>query len=372
MTMGKAAVFMGPGQFEIRELPPVPIEKGGIRVKITAGGICGSDLHFWRGEIKPVLPGKQGPVILGHEMTGVVESMASDISTDSLGRTLKEGDRVVYPYYVPCMRCYNCLRGELNHCPDRFRHRASVEEFPYCNGGFSEYYYLFPNHFVFKVPDDLPDAAVAAANCAAAQVVYGLRLSDIRLGDSVAIQGAGGLGLHAAAVAKDMGAGRVIVIDGVASRLALAKQCGADHTVDLNDYPTPESRVERVRHLSDGRGADVVVEVVGYPQVVQEGIEMVRRGGVYLEIGNISPGSTTTLDISKILWGHVRIIPATHYDPYTLPVTLDFLDRTKTLYPLTSVMSHGFPLEKIEDAFKQAEWSGKGADAVTTRAFVTP
>jgi threonine dehydrogenase-like Zn-dependent dehydrogenase len=372
MVMGKAAVFVEPYHFEMTELPPAPVGPGGIRTKITSGGICGSDLHFWRGEMEPIVNGRPGPVILGHEMAGVVDTLGPDVSTDSMGRPLKEGDRVVFTYFFPCRRCYNCLRGELNHCPDRFRFRASIEEFPYCNGGFADYYYLFPGHFVFKVPDELPDEAAAAVNCAASQVVYGLRISGMRMGDSVVIQGAGGLGINAAAAAKEMGASQVIAIDGVSSRLELARQCGADETIDIREYETPESRVERVKALTEGRGADVVMEVVGYPQVIPEGIQMVRRGGAYVEIGNIWPDSNVTLDISKVLWGQVRIIPATHYDPYILPVTLDFLTRTRDKYPLTDVMSHSFPLERIGEAFEQAEWAGKGDEANITRAFVTP
>ena len=169
-----------------------------------------------------------------------------------------------------------------------------------------------------------------------------------------------------------MGAGQVIAIDGVSSRLALAKQCGADEVIDIREFETPESRIERVKALTEGRGGDVVMEVVGYPGVIPEGIEMVRRGGAFVEIGNIWPDSNVTLDASKVLWGQVRIIPATHYDPYILPVTLDMLTRTRDKYPLTKVMSHSFPLEKIGDAFEQAEWAGKGDDADITRAFVTP
>ena len=372
MVMGKAAVFVEPYHFEMTELPPVPVEPGGIRVRVTSGGICGSDLHYWRGEIEPMLAGRPGPVILGHELAGVVDTLGPGITTDCMGKPLKEGDRVAFTYFFPCRRCYNCLRGELNHCPDRFRFRASIEEFPYCNGGFAEYYYLFPGHFVFKVPDELPDEAVAAANCAASQVVYGLQQGGLRLGDYVVVQGAGGLGINAVAAAKDMGAALVIAIDGVPGRLELASQCGADVTIDINEYETPESRVERVKALTDGRGADLVMEVVGYPQVVNEGIEMVRRGGTYVEIGNIWPNSNTTLDLSKLLWGQVRIIPAAHYDPYILPVTLDFLARTKDKYPLTKVMSHSFPLEQIGEAFEQAEWAGKSEGTQVTRALVTP
>ena len=202
-------------------------------------------------------------------------------------------------------------------------------------------------------------------------MIYGLQQSGMRMGDNVVIQGAGGLGINATAAAKEMGAGQVIVIDGQAGRLDLAVQCGADETVDITEYTTPESRVERVKGLTEGRGADVVLEVVGYPQVVPEGLEMLRRGGTFVEIGNIWPDSNVTLDVSKILWGHTRIIPVAHYDPYILPVALDFLVRTKDRYPLTKVMSHSFPLEKIGEAFEQAEWSGK-AEGTAIRAFVTP
>ena len=123
MVMGKAAVFVEPYHFEIRELPPLPVEPGGVRVKVTSADICGSDLHFWRGDMKPVTLGKAGPIILGHELTGTVDALGSGVSTDSMARPLKEGDRVAFPYFFPCRRCYNCLRGEFNHCPTPFRFR---------------------------------------------------------------------------------------------------------------------------------------------------------------------------------------------------------------------------------------------------------
>ena len=372
MPMGKAAVFVEARHFEMTELPAAPVEPGGILVNITSAGICGSDLHYWRGEMKPIVSGQPGPVILGHEMAGVVHTLGQGVTTDSMGRTLKEGDRVAFTYFFPCNRCYICLRGELNNCPNRFRFRASIEEYPYCNGGFAEYFYLYPGHFVFKVPDVLPDEAVTAVNCAVSQVIYGLQQGNVRMGDSVVIQGAGGLGINATAGAKEMGAGQVITIDGQSPRLELARQCGADHTIDIREYSTPDSRVERVKELTEGRGADAVVEVVGYPDVVPEGLQMLRRGGTFVEIGNIWANSNVTLDMSKILWGVTKIVPTSHYDPYILPVAIDFLVRTMDKYPLTKVMSHNFPLERIHEAFEQAEWLGKSEDTAITRAFLTP
>ena len=372
MPMGKAAAFVEPYHFEIVELPTPEVEPGGILVKINSAGICGSDLHYWRGEMKPIVQGQPGPVILGHEMTGVVHTLGPGVSTDSLGRPLSEGERVVFTYFFPCRRCYVCLRGQPNNCPDRFRFRASIEEAPYCNGGYAEYFYLHPGHYVFKVPEGLPDEAIVAANCAVSQVIYGLHEANIKMGDSVVVQGAGGLGIYATAAAKEMGAGRVITIDGLSQRLDLARQCGADHTININDFPTPEARVQRVKELTEGRGGDIVMELVGYPQVVPEGLDMLRRGGTYVETGNIWANSNVTLDVSKLLWGATKIVPTAHYDPYTLPLALDFLLRTKDRYPLSKVMSHSFPLEQVHEAFEQAEWAGKSQETSITRAFLIP
>ncbi|MCH2309069.1 MAG: zinc-binding dehydrogenase [SAR202 cluster bacterium] len=372
MTKFKAAALVEPGKFEIFEFPPVPVQDGGIRVKVKTGGICGSDLHFWRGELKPILsPGaKPGPVVLGHELAGVVEEMGKDISTDSLGQVLQEGDRVVFPYYFPCHRCYNCLKGEFNHCPTRFRFRGSIYDVPYCNGGFAEYFYLWPGHFVFKVPEILSNEVVAGVNCALSQVIYGWKIGGISIGDRVVVQGAGGLGIYATAAAREMGASEVIVIDGQKERLELAKQCGATQTIDINDVPSVESRVECVKDLTMGRGGDIVMEVVGYPQVVNEGIQMVRRGGAYVEVGNIWDNSNVTLDMSKIIWGQVKIIPAAHYTPETLPIALDFLVAIKDKYPLGNIMSNTYPLEKINEAFTESDWLGKKEGSSNMRSFI--
>ena len=128
-----------------------------------------------------------------------------------------------------------------------------------------------------------------------------MHLGGVRLGDNVVVQGAGGLGVNATAVAKELGASKVIVIDGQKPRLDLAIQCGATHTIDMNVYDTPESRIERVMELTNGIGADKVIEVVGFPAVVEEGLKMVRMRGVYLEVGHISPNSFASIDVSELV-----------------------------------------------------------------------
>jgi len=212
---------------------------------------------------------------------------------------------------------------------------------------------------VFKVPDELPDEMLTPVNCALSQVIFSLKKAGLKMGDTVVIQGAGGLGVNATAVARDMGAGRIIVIDGVPERLKLAKQCGADELVDLNEAPAPMDRISKVMGLTGGRGADIVAEFVGLPAVLPEGINMVRSGGTYLECGCISMGQTVAIDPSLLVWGNKNVICANMYDPWILPVALDFLRRNKDRFPLTQVVSHKFSLDKIDEAFQQAEWEGK-------------
>src|ERR687885_360456 len=187
-----------------------------ILVKITLASICGSDLHMWRGEVPWF---QKAPGIQGHEMAGQVTKLGANRTTDSLGRPLREGDRVAYAYFIPCGECWACLSG-TSGCPNRYRTRNpyTAAERPFL-GAYADYYYVQPGQWLFKVPEALPDELVAPVNCALAQVVYGLHQARVWLGDSVVVQGAGGLGLYAVAVARDMGAGGLIAVGGGPERL---------------------------------------------------------------------------------------------------------------------------------------------------------
>lgn len=371
---GKAAVFLGPGKgYELREFDIPDPEPDAIVIKVTMGGICGSDLHIWRGD-SPVFAAMAGGVV-GHEMTGRVYKLGSNITTDSLGQPLKEGDRVCYAYFYPCHRCYQCNKGQYAACPHKMM-RMMGGPSPF-NGAYAEYYYLRAGHWAFKVPDELTDEMVTSVNCALSQVTYGLNQVGFGFGDTLVVQGAGGLGMNACGVAKEMGADKIIAIDGLADRLELAKQFGADETINISDFPTPEARVQRVMELTSGRGADVVGEFVGLPQAVPEGLQMVRSGGTYLEIGNISFGSSVAFDPSSLVWGSKTIAGVVMYDPWVIPKALDYLVRTKNTYPHEEVVSHDkYKLDEINRAFEEAEWqkegsNGSGATKVR-RAVIVP
>ncbi|MDP6510203.1 MAG: zinc-binding dehydrogenase [Dehalococcoidia bacterium] len=351
---GRLAVFQEPGKpFEIQERPLPPLEPGAILVKITLANICGSDLHMWRGHMKIATP---GPWVLGHEMVGRVFAVGAGVESDSAGQPLDEGDRVVYSYYLPCMRCYNCLHGHTAACPNRFPSWwLSAVTPPHFNGAYGEYYYLAPGQAVFKIPDELSDDMVAPLNCALSQMVYSLHQVGVKWGDSVVIQGAGGLGIYASAIAKDMGADQVVVIDKFEERLKLASQCGADHLINLDELSSSKQRISRIRELTGGWGADVVVEVTGNPQAVAEGIPMVRQGGSYLWVGNINRGKTLEFDPSLLVNANRRVVGVATYEPWALQKALDFLKRTRGKYPFDHILSHKFTLDNINAAFEQAD-----------------
>ncbi|HEV8638008.1 MAG TPA: zinc-binding dehydrogenase [Chloroflexota bacterium] len=370
---GRAAVFYEAGRpFEVKELPLPEVEPDAALVRITCANICGSDLHTWRGEYRASGASPSG-FVTGHEGTGRIARLGGNVTTDSLGRPLKEGDRVVFTYFFPCRRCSVCLDDMPNACPTRFTRFGprAADVPPYFTGTYAEFYYLRPGHYVFRVPDELSDEVVAPANCALSQVIHGIQQGGLRFGDAIVLQGAGGLGLNAAAVAKEMGAGPVITIDRLPARLEMARRFGADVVVDASELAAPEERIARVKELTGGVGARVVMDLVGSPRVIPEGLEMLRPGGTYVEIGCIHP-SPVELDASKLVWGNRRLVAMTHYHPWALPRALDFLVRTKGTYPFDRLLSHSFPLERINEAFQTAEWAGKSDPSAVVRACITP
>jgi len=346
---GKAAIWWKAGMpLEIREYPVPDVRSDGILLKLSLANICGSDIHFVEGR-GPRLPGGI-PQILGHEMMGTILKLGGDVQADSLGQRLQEGDRLVYSYYSPCGQCWACYTG-VPGCPNRYRRWIGVpaDTPPHFNGAFAEYYYLHPGHWTFKVPAELPDHVVSPVNCALSQMIYSLHKVGIMLGDTVVIQGAGGLGLYGAAVAKEMGAAQVISLDRWDHRLEMAKAFGADVTVNVEKTPRAQ-RLDMIRDLTRGVGADLVVEVCGTPEVVDEGLRMARVGGRYALIGNINLDMAGQIDPGNAVRFSKTITALAVYAQWVIPRGLDFLMRCKDRYPFHKIISHRFPLEEINKA----------------------
>jgi threonine dehydrogenase-like Zn-dependent dehydrogenase len=189
-------------------------------------------------------------------------------------------------------------------------------------------------------------------------------------GDYVVIQGAGGLGLNAVAMAKDMGAHRVIVLDRLEGRLELAREFGADETINIDtEWTTPEMRRQRVLELTDNRGADIVMELVGRAELLNEGISYLANGGTFVEIGNIVRGNTVTVDTSLILQGK-KIIGSAMYRPKLLPMMLENLVKKQGKLPFDKIVSNTYPLAEINRAFEEAEWLDR--QTAVSRSMLVP
>lgn len=351
---GRAMVNYGPGMpWEMKEYPVPDPEPDAIVTKITMSSICGSDIHIYKGDFGGLATARRPPTIGGHEFVGTVYKLGSSIKTDTTGKPLKEGDRVAWCYYVPCGRCEACLT-DIGPCPNRHAHAGtSSDDWPHFKGAYGEYYYVSPRQWIYKIPDVVPDEAAVYVDCAASTVASALSKVILPLGATVVIQGAGGLGLSATPMAKDMGAARVIVVDMVEEKLEIAKQFGADYTINSNEFPTPEARIKRVKELTGGVGADVVMEVVASaPQVVPEGVEMLAVGGTYLTCGLVGP-FTTNLAMTPFISKGLKLVGSANYKASTMPQVLDFMARNMTKYPFDKIISHKFKLEDVEEAYKQ-------------------
>ncbi len=362
---GRVAVLKAyGGDFELREYAVPDPEPGAILIKLTRAGVCGSDLHIWRGEMKGVYGEAPKDLTFGHEMCGRVSRLGAGVTVDSAGAPLGEGDRVAFLYFFPCGRCPVCLRDEMGSCPRKGRANRVAGTPPYFNNAYGDYYYLRPGAYVFRIPDEVTDDVATPANCALAQVLYGFTRAGVRQGDAVVIQGAGGLGLNAVAVARDMGADRVIVLDRLAARLELARAFGADHALSLAELATPERRIQAIMDLTGGFGADVVADFVGYPEVVPEGLRMLRGGGCYLEVGSIAPGNVFSYDATALVRGNTRLVATSNYSPWALQQALAFLRRNAARLPFARLVSHVYPLARITDAFREADWMQRGGEGL--------
>lgn len=349
---GKAMVFNGTGKpFEMKEFPMMDPEPGAIWVRVTMSTICGSDLHTVLGHRPAPVP-----IILGHEITGKIVALGKGVKTDTMGRPLKEGDRVTWTIFASCGKCYFCkIKSLPMKCTSLFKygHETCVNP-PHLNGGYAEYCYITPGTFVFKVHDSLADEEVTPVNCGLATVVQAYDAIGIQPEDNIVVQGAGTLGLYAAAVARDRGAGKVIVVDMVPERLEMARKFGADALINARDCSDQEM-IQKVMDLTGGWGADLAVEVAGTPKVVPAGLKMLRKGGRYVEVGNVFPGAKFEVDGYDIITRLITIKGVHNYDALQLGESLGFVERTKDIYPFKDLVTHKLPLEKLAEGMKITE-----------------
>ena len=348
---GELVYLNGPRDLEFREYEVPDPEPDAVVTEVVRSNVCGSELHVWKGD-HPLQD-----CVLGHEALCRVSDLGEKVETDSAGNPVEEGDLVAPVYFQTCQACEFCRRGEFYACDNDYEHTGkSPDIWPHFHAPWATHYYIYPDNHFYKIPAELEDNlnVAAAANCALSQVLFGIEEVGIEYNDTVVVQGAGGLGLNATVVANEYGA-ETIVIDGVDKRLEQAEAFGADHVIDFRELDTVAARKARVDEITDGVGADVGIEVAGVPEAFVEGIDLLRKGGRYLTMGNVRPGHEVDFDPGKLTRKSIDITTAVEYDPWVLYDALQFLANTIDEYPYERLIDAEYDLEDIEEALEASE-----------------
>ena len=270
---------------DVEEKEPAP---GQVKIKVEAAGICGSDLHLYHATINYAI---NTPVVLGHEFSGIVVDKGPGV-----GDEVEIGDRVTgEPTMTHCGCCDYCCDDHYNMCPDRkvMGYWFDGSFAPYCNAA-----------RIHRLPDAVSFEAGAMTELLACCVHAVLDQSGVRAGDSVAITGPGPVGLMAAMVAKAAGA-RVFLCGRAAdhARLELALTLGVDVVIDVD--AKEEDLLQRIRDLTDGYGADVVIECAGTAAAINTALDIVRRRGRFSQMG--LPGAKVSVDFEKVAYKELEI-----------------------------------------------------------------
>lgn len=361
-----AATLVKPGQYELREYAlPVPAP-GCVLVKMQMSGICGTDKHTYQGYTTQYGDHKlEFPIIQGHENVGTVAAIGGDGHyTDFEGLSLQVGDRVVVGANVACGECYYCRHDFPYYCCEKmtdYGNNLSAKNPPHLFGGWSQYMYIVPGSFLVKVPDDLPSEVAVLTEIFAVSVgldrakqMSAFPSESFRFDDTVVVLGVGPLGMCFLMKARMLGAGTIIAADLSDYRLDFAKRLGADHIVNVGKT-TKAERLQFVRDLTDGRGADMVIECAGVPQAVPEALEMIRISGLLVEAGNFSDLGEISLSPHKhICARNARILGVGGEEPAAYGPSMRQMARYLKQYPLREFVSHRYGLRDVEAAVHKA------------------
>jgi len=326
----KAAIYYSLEDIRIENMPTPKIGRNEMLVEMKACSICGSDLMEWYLE-------KRAPLVLGHEPTGIVTETGSEVEN------FQVGDRVFVHHHVACLTCHYCLQGDYTMC-EQFSH-THIEP-----GGFAQFFKVpAPNLQIdtLKIPSTLSfeeATLIEPVGCC----IRAQNKARIRKGDTVAIIGAGPSGIIHAMLAKISGAAKVLITDLIDFRLKMAEKLGADLAVNAQR----ENVAEKVREITENRGADVVIVTAPNVGAVEEGLQMVRRGGKLLLFAPTQPNQHARLSPHRLFFSEISIIPSYSVSHIETRTALQLISSGRI--KAKELITHRFPLSQTKEAFQTA------------------
>lgn len=321
-----AAVLLEPKRFEVRHVDVPAVGPDDVLIRVSRTGICGTDVHIFNGHYAA----EHLPLVPGHEFCGTIASIGSRVSH------LREGQECIADINIGCGTCYWCRRNEILNCSEIKQIGIGRD------GAFAEYVSV-PARLVIPVPAGMPAPLQALAEPVAC-VVRAARKSKLGFGQSVVVLGAGPIGNLHVQMSRLCGSAPIMVADLSEDRCRMALEAGADAAVS-----DPSALKEKVLSMTDGRGADVVIESVGSARLYALAFDLIRKGGHVAFFGITAPGETVPVDILRTvleensLKGSVAGMGEDMHDALTLLAHNRF--RTEAFTKST------FPLERIQEAF---------------------
>ena len=354
--MAKAAVLVGPREVEIQEFPLPDIGPNEGLMKIEASGVCGADIPPFNGKnLGAAHLGMNYPVILGHEIVGIVDKLGSEAATRW---GVQEGDRIILERWIPCGHCDHCYNGNYRFClrsvdgSPLFYGGSPTTLTPSLWGGFADYLYLHPDSVIYPVSKKIPAEVYPLFTPIGNGISWATRSGGARIGSTVVIQGPGQEGMGALIAARAAGASTVIVT-GLARdkfRLDIARELGAAATVVADE----EDVVERVKEITNGELADVVVDVTSgaNPAPVALSVDLARHGGTIVLASRHQDVPLSEFAASKITQKTLSIHGVRGRHRESVKAALRLIESGA--YPLERLCTHTFPVEETAKALRLA------------------
>ncbi len=334
----KAGVFYGRHDLRVEDWPEPIIGPDEVLLKVAYCGICGSDVHTFEGMQMNIHNRPPGPRVLGHEVSGIVAEIGANVTN------CQPGDRVTCIPWTVCGNCAYCRKGLVNHCTNKKLLGGAMAE--YC---------VAPAGSVYHLPDGISLRRAVLAEPISC-CVWAMDLAQPQNGSTVAVIGAGAMGLVLLLLAKSGGAAVTITSEPNPIRRSLAETLGASLTVN----PRETDLLAAVRGVTDGLGADVALEAVGHPATAQDAIRIVRNAGTVVLVGVADPAATLPLSPYEVYQRELTIKGC-----LTRRLSFDRAVRWLPTLNLDPIVTHVFPLADLPEAMEHARLGKGGKIAVT-------
>jgi 2-desacetyl-2-hydroxyethyl bacteriochlorophyllide A dehydrogenase len=329
------AVISEPGKIEFEDHPLNDLQPDEVRIKVKYAAICGSDLHLFKG----LHPSVELPSAVGHELSGEI------VETGPAVTHLKVGDRVTVEPVIACGKCHFCLRGQYHLCQDvSFHYRRG-------QGAFGAYF-IAPARYVFRLPDSVSLEAGALVEPLSV-ALHAVNKCEMHLGQSTAVFGAGAIGLLVTMLASRRTQGKTFSVDINAFRLQKALELGATMAIDNLEG----NAVETIVAETDGLGADFTFEAAGFALTLEQALQAVRKGGLATLIG-IFEDPFPKVPVNLFIQKEITLSGSQGYN-WDFQDALTILEQNDI--SLETLITHRFPLEKVQDGFSLLTQRGNQA-----------